>query len=42
MQERVEAAARMFRALVATPNFPRFITTYLYEQSLFQALVRRK
>ena len=40
-QERVLAATHIYRALVSAPVFPRFITTFLYEQALFQQLVRK-
>lgn len=38
---RVTAALRIYRLLVSAPVFPRFFTTYLYEQALFQELVRK-
>ena len=40
-QARVEVALNVFRALVAIPVFPRFLTTHLYDQEAFQLLVRR-
>jgi hypothetical protein len=40
-QTRILAAVQLYRGLVSAPTFPRFITTYLYEQALFQQLVRR-
>jgi hypothetical protein len=40
-QARVEAAVELFKSLVSLRHFPRFVTTYLYEQSTFQDLVKR-
>lgn len=40
-QARILGAVQLYRNLVSAPSFPRFITTYLYEQALFQQLVRR-
>jgi hypothetical protein len=31
---------QLYRNLVSAPSFPRFVTTYIYEQALFQQLVR--
>lgn len=40
-QARIQAATQLYQGLISAPSFPRFITTYLYEQALFQQLVRR-
>ena len=37
----MEVALNVFRALLAIPVFPRFLTSYLYDQETFQFLVRR-
>lgn len=42
VDDRVAAAIRIYRVLVSAPSFPRFITTFLYEQALFQELVRHR
>jgi len=39
VNDRVMAALRIFQVLVSAPSFPRFITTFLYEQALFQEMV---
>ncbi len=39
---RVAAAVRIYRILVSVPVFPRFFTTFLYEQAAFQELVRQR
>lgn len=41
LKARILAAVQLYRGLVSAPTFPRFITTHLYEQALFQQLVRR-
>jgi len=42
VDDRVASALSLYRMLVSVPVFPRFITTFLYEQALFHEFARRR